>query len=173
MGPRSAVNDRCMGGDQRDLEPSSVTLRLRSSADLAISRKQLYTVLGRAGIGDRDADDAVLAVCELLTNALEAADPDTTVTAVASVTSDPRMHHGARRIEVEIINTGEPLPGRLEVDASAGVAPQRVRGRGLVLAARMGDVTVEGLIGGTRARFRRIVDDESMDVASEAPGHSN
>ncbi len=152
------MNGRVMAGDDRNFE--SITIRLRSTADLAGARRQLHAALALAGVGERDADDAVLAVCELLTNALEAADPDSTVTAVASVSTHPRAHHGARRIEVEIINIGEPLPGRLEVDGTGGVAPERVRGRGLVLAARMGDVTVEGLIGGTRARFRQVAEDD-------------
>ncbi|MEO6652722.1 MAG: ATP-binding protein [Ilumatobacteraceae bacterium] len=149
-----------------------MTLRLRSNADLSGARRELADGFAKAGLSDQDSDDAVLAVCELLTNALAAADVDTTVTAVASV-SDDQARDGVRRIEVEIINTGEPLPGRLVVDGSAGVAPGRIRGRGLVLAAKMGDVTVEGLIGGTRARFRRVVDDSShQSPAAAADGES-
>ena len=158
---RCDVNRQDMPGDLLDPDRPTITLRLRSNADLAGARHQLFDGLTRAELSHEDADDAVFAVCELLTNALEAADQDTTVTAVASVSDDRQVHGGARRIEVEIINTGEPMPGRLEVDATAGVAPRRIRGRGLVLAAKMGDVTVEGLIGGTRARFRRVVDDRA------------
>lgn len=161
-----------MPGDLLNFDRPTMTLRLRSNADLAGARRQLSDGLTGAGLSEQDTHDAVLAVCELLTNALEAADQDTTVTAVASVSDDGRSG-GVRRIEVEIINTGEPMPGRLEVDGSAGVAPTRIRGRGLVLAARMGDVTVEGLIGGTRARFRRVVDESAPSSPAELDGSTS
>ncbi|MEJ7800942.1 MAG: hypothetical protein WKF60_10495, partial [Ilumatobacter sp.] len=77
-----------MPGDLLDPDRPTITLRLRSNADLAGARRQLFDGLTRAELSAEDADDAVFAVCELLTNALEAADQDTTVTAVASVSDD-------------------------------------------------------------------------------------
>lgn len=160
------VNRRDVDGDRSTFGQPTITLRLRTLADLASARRQLYDGFTGFGVTPDDADDAVLAVCELLTNALEAADVDSVVTAIASVSDAHRQPLGTRRIEVEIINSGQPLSGIFEVDGSTVVASQRVRGRGLVLAARMGSVTVEGLVGGTRARFRRVIDDR-RDVPSD------
>ncbi|NNE11931.1 MAG: hypothetical protein HKN41_06745 [Ilumatobacter sp.] len=142
--------------DHDGLADCSISLRLRSVADLAEARHTLAHELESARIEPGAVDDLVLACSELFTNALEAAEPGTDVSAVVSVAADPRAEVG-RRVTVEVVNIGDPLPGRLEVDGASQIGPNRSRGRGLVLAAQMGDLVLEGLIGGTRARFERRV----------------
>ena len=148
-----------MSTDERD--DHSVILRLHSTADLFPARHRLAAFFAGAGIDSDQSTASVLALCELMTNALEAADPDSIVTAVISVNSVVGQATTHRRIDADIRNVGEPLPGRLAVDRAVNMGHRRARGRGLALAGRMGDVVVEGLVGGTRARFRRNVADDA------------
>lgn len=135
----------------------SITMRLRSTADLAAARRRLCAELEAARIHPITIDELVLASSELLTNALEAAEPGTEVAAVLTTITDP-SHPNDRRVSIDIVNTGDPLPGRLVVDRNVQIGPRSHRGRGLVLAAQMGDLVIEGLVGGTRARLERTVD---------------
>ena len=160
------VNVRGMTADDHD-DDYSVILRLRSTADLSPARHRLATLFADTGVAKEESTASVLAICELLTNALEAADPESIVTAVVSV--NEVFGHGAlqRRIAADIVNVGEPMLGRLDVDRNVQLGHRRARGRGLALAGRMGDVVVEGLVGGTRARFRRdVVGDSGADRVS-------
>ena len=145
-----------MTAHDREQTPDSATLRLRTTADLGAARQRTRELFTAAAIPHDDAELNVLAISELLTNALEATEPGGAVTAVVAVTraDDGRS---ARRIDVDVINTGEPMIGRREIDASATVRHRRPRGRGLALASQAGTVVVEGLVGGTRARLRSVV----------------
>lgn len=139
--------------------------RLRTTADLAGARRDVRALLDRAGLPEHAIDDLVLALSELLTNALQAADPRTPVVAVITVDAETDAEIDAetssdgetRRVEITVTNLGDPIPGRLVVSPLSVASPSSASGRGLPVAARMGDVVVEGIVGGTRATFRRTV----------------
>lgn len=131
--------------------------RLRTTADLAGARRDVRALLDRAGLPQHAVDDLVLALSELLTNALQAADPRTPVVAVITVDAERSSDGETRRVEISVTNLGDPIPGRLIVSPLSVASPSSVSGRGLPVAARMGDVVVEGIVGGTRATFRRTV----------------
>ena len=133
--------------------------RLRTESGLAGARREVRILLRRMEIPDEVAADLGLAFSELTTNALQAADAGTTVTASVAVATEcadentPALH----RVDIEVTNVGDPIPGRLQVSPSAIVARSSDSGRGLPIAARVGEVVVEGIVGGTRATCRRIV----------------
>lgn len=140
-------------------------LTLASTADLGAARSEVRALLRDERISAEVAADTVLALSELLTNALAAADPGSSVIAIVAVRQPvggavPGAREGARReIEIEVRNVGLPVPGRLQVDRYAATLPSQRSGRGLALAARLGDaVVLEGQVGGTTARFVRVVD---------------
>ncbi|MBA2326528.1 MAG: hypothetical protein H0V95_07785 [Actinobacteria bacterium] len=56
------MNRQDMPGDLLDPDRPTITLRLRSNADLAGARRQLFDGLTRAELSHEDADDAVFAV---------------------------------------------------------------------------------------------------------------
>ncbi len=143
--------------------------RLRTTADLARTRREVRALLERAGVPERAVVDLLLAMSELLTNALQAADPGSPVTSVITVEAGDVGDVRIRRIAIEVTNLGDPIPGRLVVSPLSVAPPSSASGRGLPVAARMGDVVVEGMVGGTRATFRRtlrIGDDGTADRSS-------
>ena len=158
----TAGNGRFMAADDRELTPDSATLRLRTTADLGAARERTRELFTAAAIPHDDAELNVLAISELLTNALEATEPGGAVTAVVAVTRSDGGR-STRRIDVDVINTGEPMVGRREIEASAMVHHRRPRGRGLALASQAGSVVVEGLVGGTRARLKSVINVDSVD----------
>lgn len=134
--------------------------RLWSTADLSAVRAEARGLLERTGIAPAVVVDVLLALSELLTNALTAATPGTPVDVVVSVGPDPsesRFCGRRRRIDVSVTNQGEPIPGRLIVSPLTSTSASSPSGRGLPLAARVGEVVVEGIVGGTRASLRRSV----------------
>ena len=132
-------------------------VRLRSIADLSMMRRRLRQQLSDAGIPSAKVADAVLVTSELTTNAFEAAEPGSTV--VVSVRIGGARPGRSRYIEVDVDNVGAPVEGKLSPRPGHMSERTSLTGRGLAIAATLGDVVVEGRIGGSRAIFRTPTDD--------------
>ena len=132
-------------------------VRLRSVADLSMMRRRLRQQLDDAGVSSAKVADAVLVASELTTNAFEAAQPGSTV--VVSVRIARAGAGGSRYIEVDVDNVGAPVEGTLSPRPGHMSERTSLTGRGLPIAASLGDVVVEGRIGGSRAIFRTPTDD--------------
>lgn len=136
-------------------------VRLRSLADLGTMRRRFRQELIDAGIGPDKIADTVLVVSELATNALEAAQPGSSVMVRLRI---GRLSGGrSRQIEVDVDNVGAPVEGQLLPRPEHMSEQASSAGRGLAIAASLGDVVVEGRIGGSRATFRTQADDRSDD----------
>lgn len=132
-------------------------VRLRSLADLGMMRRRFREALGDAGIAPDKVADTVLVVSELATNAFEAAQPGSAVIVRLRI---GRMHQNrTRQIEVDVDNVGAPVEGQLSPRPEHMSEQDSLAGRGLAIAASLGDVVVEGRIGGSRATFRTVADD--------------
>ena len=127
-------------------------VRLRSVADLSMLRRRLRQQLADAGIPFAKVADTVLVVSELTTNAFEAAQPGSSV--VVSMRIGRSRAGGSRYIEVDVDNVGAPVEGNLSPRPGHMSERTALTGRGLAIAATLGDVVVEGRIGGSRAIFR-------------------
>jgi anti-sigma regulatory factor (Ser/Thr protein kinase) len=129
-------------------------IRLRSLADLSAMRRRARAELTDAGIAESKVDDTVLVLSELATNAFEAAQPGSAVVVRVRVLRPPGGV--ARRIEVDVDNIGSPVDDDLTPGQMRGrTSPD---GRGLAIAAKLGQVVVEGRIGGSRATYRTPAD---------------
>jgi anti-sigma regulatory factor (Ser/Thr protein kinase) len=126
-------------------------IRVGDAAEIGSLRRTCRYHLSAAGVPEDAIADVVLALSELTTNAIEAC-PSGEAVEVVVATAD----HPDRTVVCLVDNVGEPYPGRLEVSRLATVDLDAERGRGLAIAARLGRVELEGMIGGTRARFRRL-----------------
>ena len=125
---------------------------MRSLADLSMMRRRVRQELVDAGVGPTKVADTMLAVSELATNAFEAAQRGSSV--VVRVRVGRATAHAARHIEVDVDNVGAPVDGHLVPRPDHMSERSSVAGRGLAIAATLGDVVVEGRIGGSRATFR-------------------
>jgi anti-sigma regulatory factor (Ser/Thr protein kinase) len=135
---------------------SGVRVRLRSMADLSMMRRRVRQELIDAGIAPVKIGDTVLAVSELTTNAFEAAQPGSSV--VVRLRIGRALGGLARHIEVDVDNVGVPVDGHLVPRPDHMSDPTSPGGRGLPIAATLGEVVVEGRIGGSRAIFRTPTD---------------
>ncbi|MDW3212542.1 MAG: ATP-binding protein [Ilumatobacteraceae bacterium] len=131
-------------------------VRLRSVADLSMMRRRVRQELVDAGIAAGKVADTVLVVSELATNAFEASQPGTSV--VVRLRIGRPAARSARHIEVDVDNVGAPVDGHLVPRSEHMSEQSSLAGRGLAIAATLGDVVVEGRIGGSRAMFRTPTD---------------
>lgn len=144
--------------DERPIGPAGVeALRARvdSTADLGALRRALRTFLVDRDVPAGVLLDVLIAVSELTTNALQARSRTWPTEVWVELSDD--ADGGRRSIVATIDNTGEPYPGTLHVSPYLTVSPEQPGGRGLTLAARLGNVRLEGRIGGTRAVFERTI----------------
>jgi anti-sigma regulatory factor (Ser/Thr protein kinase) len=133
-------------------------------AGLGVIRRRVTDVVELGGLRSVIADflaggdvepavvaDVRIAVSELATNAIRASSGEWPVEVAVRIDDDGDV----RTIVVTIDNAGDPFPGTLDVSPHLVAPPERRGGRGLMVAARLGAVRLEGRIGGTRAIFRR------------------
>ena len=132
-------------------------IRLRSLADLSMMRRRIRQELADAGVGEAKIADTLLAVSELTTNAFEASQHGTSV--IVRVRVGQVSARSTRHIEVDVDNVGAPVDGHLLPRPDHMSERTSLGGRGLAIAATLGEVIVEGRIGGSRAMFRSPVDD--------------
>jgi anti-sigma regulatory factor (Ser/Thr protein kinase) len=131
-------------------------VRLRSLADLSMMRRRMRQQLTDAGIASTKVADTVLVASELATNAFEAAQPGSSVVVRLRI-GDVTVGAG-RYIELDVDNVGAPVDGALVPRPEHMSERTSPAGRGLAIAATLGDVVVEGRIGGSRAIFRTPTD---------------
>ena len=132
-------------------------VRLRSVADMWMLRRRMREQLGDAGIPPAKVADTLLVASELTTNAFEAAQPGSFV--VVSVRIGRTGAGDSRYIEIDVDNVGAPVESDLAPRPGHMSDRTSLTGRGLAIAATLGDVVVEGRIGGSRAIFRTPTDD--------------
>lgn len=132
-------------------------IRLRSLADLSMMRRRVRQELADAGVGAAKIADTLLAVSELTTNAFEASQQGSSV--IVRVRVGQMSARATRHIEVDVDNVGAPVDGHLLPRPDHMSERTSLGGRGLAIAATLGEVIVEGRIGGSRAMFRSPVDD--------------
>lgn len=132
-------------------------IRLRSLADLSMMRRRIRQELLDADVGEAKVADTLLAVSELTTNAFEASQHGVSV--IVRVRVGQSSAHSIRHIEVDVDNVGAPVDGHLVPRPNHMSERTSLGGRGLAIAATLGEVVVEGRIGGSRAMFRTPADD--------------
>jgi anti-sigma regulatory factor (Ser/Thr protein kinase) len=131
-------------------------VRLRSLVDLSMMRRRMRQQLTDAGIASTKVADTVLVASELATNAFEAAQPGSSV--VVRLRIGDVVVGSSRYIELDVDNVGAPVDGELVPRPEHMSERTSPAGRGLAIAATLGDVVVEGRIGGSRAIFRTPTD---------------
>jgi anti-sigma regulatory factor (Ser/Thr protein kinase) len=127
-------------------------VRLRSPADLSMMRRRMHDALTAAGIAPTKVADTVLVASELATNAFAAAQPGSAVVVRLRIGRARVRAH--RYIELDVDNVGAPVEADLVPRPENMSERTSPAGRGLAIAATLGDVVVEGRIGGSRATFR-------------------